>query len=319
MYYGEEKALQMSKSLLPCKRRKTARRNKKHIARRLRRKVKQELSQIREEDDYYEDHLDFDFHDDAAVERSYMVNDRRDMDKLGPFISWATAKAKDIPDGEKYDYIKSILPGSGFIIQDHAMSHLEWEDGFYKNPVERWWRYSQPKKPKITDEQFLKALREIVEDGRAHRCLNRAIRLFQDQNLVAYTEDIIPISSRAERFFRKVKNFKNEPRLLLGLHDIESFYKDVVKASKAPSGKAFDRSELIIDDKLIEMKERELRYLGVRIFNNRVRLYSPERNHRPYKILKKFIEEWISSDFPDYNKLDNIRIKINPAEKYYWW
>lgn len=249
MYYGDEKALQMSRSLLPSTARKSAREEKKIIARRKRRKVKQALHKIKCEEDYYEENLDFDYQYDAKWERSYMVRERQSADKIGPFINWAKAKAAHIPDGEKLDYIRSILPGSGFIIIDHALSHLEWVEGFEKNPLEfwSWWRYGRKNRDEIRREDVLRALHEIAKNRKLVEILNNLIRKlhaktywYRHKKTEVYRYPIIRYvdgEKVIKGYNEEVRHFYHDydktigARVLMGAFDVDDFFDDIERAS----------------------------------------------------------------------------------------
>lgn len=314
MYYGEEKALEMSRSLLPCNKRKSARKEKSRVARRLRRNVKQKLHNIREEDDYYDSQLDYDYYEDAAIERSEMVWNRRSRDKLGPFMSWAEAKAKEIPDGEKYHYIKSLLPGSGFIIQDHAMSHLEWLDGFHQNPIERYY-YRRPVVEKLSDEEMAEYLKEIVIDSKAHRLLNDAIKRFH-HNVTWYYKyrEFDPELEKMKTHSGQITH-KVSPRVLKGLGDIESFMRDLKLACNVPNIKV-KNGESTLNKKYRKLIGRDTiqwsSQAGTLYYASARNLISPHRHPEWRKALNNFIKVWRKLDYIDYEKLRNVKVKANP-------
>jgi hypothetical protein len=306
MLYGEEKALEMSRSLLPSSGRKSARRAKARLNRRLRRAAKQRLHTIHEEDDYYESNLDFDYRDDGQHERYWIVGDRRGADKVNHFIRWAKARAAHIPNGEKYYYIKSLLPGSGFIIVDHAMGHLEYTEGFERNIYEFGWRYRyrQPR-PKISKEQIKEYLREIIIDNRAHKLLNNFIKRSHNSVVWDYKVKVWDKYHDDGFYFetRSVKKGKG-PRVLKGLHDIDHFIDDIKRAFKAPSYIKKPKPEFvgITGSRYTYNKQ----YWSSRIKNP---------NHHPeWKVAAtRFINAWLE-DRDDYGKLHQLLLSSNDRQ-----
>lgn len=319
MYYGEEKAFQMSRSLLPCSKRKSARDNKKRVAKKLRRKIKQKLSQIRAEDDYYDNHLDFDFYDDASIERGDMMWERRGRDKVGPFMNWAEAKAKHIPDGEKYHYIKSILPGSSFIIQDHAMSHLEWVKGFERNPAERWYWYSGRRRvnsKKISIGELKRHLYDIICDGRGHRALNTLLKRFHNTVTWSYTYEVYDEEKERVVTNRGEHRFKSKARTLLGIHDIDTFIADLDKSASARPVYRKARYD--------ELNKKYRKLLGVDVVcwnksaSGRIALRNPNYHPEWKRVVSLFVREWIKMDEPDYESLEKIKCKFEDFRYNYY-
>jgi len=222
--YGDEKVRQMVRSILPSSRRRSARLGKAKLNRRLRRNARQALSEIRSEEDWLDD--DTDFWDDGEHERSWIVADRRGADKTNHFCHWAEVKAKDIPDGEKMDYIKGVIKGKGVIIE-HAYSHLEWIDGFDKNPYS--WRYSY--RHRDTREVFAaadirKVMQEILEDSWAHRKLNDMLKRHKKYVTWYVYEEVVThkLYGESTSAMKYVPYHKTgELELLLGVHNVEKF------------------------------------------------------------------------------------------------
>ncbi len=284
----------MSRSLLPSTGRKRAKQAKAKLNRKLRRVAKQHLHIIREEDDYYESNLDFDYCDDGQYERYGIVSDRRGADKINHFIHWAKVKAADVSDGDKYYYIKSLLPGSSFIIVDHAMGHLEYTEGFERNPLEFGWRYYSPPKPKISKEQIKEYLREIIIDNRAHKLFNNFIKRSHRSVIWTYKVKVLDKLHEDGFYFETYSIIKGKgPRVIKGLHDIDHFIDDTKRANKAPA----------------YIKKPKLDIVGIdRCYNKQYwdsRIVNP--NHHPeWKIAAtRFILAWLK-DREDYGKLHKL-------------
>jgi hypothetical protein len=311
MLYGEEKVKEMSRSLLPSAGRKRARRKKVELSRKLRRVCRKKLRSIREEDDYYESNLDFDYFDDGQYVRTNIVGSRRGADKLGPFLSWAEAKAAHIPDGEKYHYIKSLLPGSGFIIVDHAMGHLEGREGFDRNPLARRGYYYTKPKPRITEDQVKGYLREIIIDNRSHKLLNNFIKNAHRSVVWEYKVKVWD-NNHEDGFYFKTKFVKkdNGPRTIRGLHDIDHFIDDIVLAYKAPSRVSKGK-----DESLIGLKNQGAYnpYQSNRINN--------PLSHPEWKVAAtNFIEAWLKDKY-DYGKLHRLSYSDDSlylTQNFYW-
>ncbi len=324
MYYGDEKALQMSRSLLPSTARKSAREEKKLIARRKRRKVKQALHKITCEDDYYEDNLGFDYHFDAKWERSYMVRDRQSADKIGPFINWAKEKAKHIPDGEKLDYIRGILPGSGFIIIDHALSHLEYVEGFERNPYSwRRWYWGNRDRKEIRRNDVIEALKEISKNRKLIEILNALIRRLHSKTYwyrhkktevnrvkVYKTIDGERVQTGVKE---EVRNYYHSydkttgPRLLMGNFDVEDFFGDIEFAARA--------------DKLIWADGNFCHSDGEAYVNN------PQYHPEWKRAIKVFVDAWMDNpnnfeklkSLPELDYFDRTYYYSKKSPKSYTW
>lgn len=239
MYYGEEKKKEMMRSILPSRAPKFAKENKRSINRKLRREAKRSLRKIQCEEDWYEESLDFDWNYDGQKDRSWIVAVRRNADKLAHFEKWAMKKAKDVPDGEKMGYIKSILPSKGSLIYQHALDHLRFLPGFESNPYYYSWRL-QYKRRTFDKEDLKEALKSICDKREVHIYFNdmirrRACNVTWEILLREWFEYIKPYnSSIPKRMWEKVRltqcSLKDKtpgPRILMGTYDIDDFIKDI--------------------------------------------------------------------------------------------
>ncbi len=127
-----DKARDIARSLLPCKNREAARRDKAKVHRTERRGAREELS-------YYEGRLDREVERelieeecvpttrpgiDYRVEIASNVMVRRWGDKLGPFLRWARAKTRTLRDPRrKLARVKKLL-GASTLITEHALGHF---------------------------------------------------------------------------------------------------------------------------------------------------------------------------------------------------
>lgn len=117
MYYGEEKRLQMARSILPSTWRGKARRFKQLDKRAARRRVAEALRGYDEELDEAVDLLE-----DASVAVGCVVWQRRGRDKVNPLGRWAEAVTLAVPEESRLSRLRGVLPRN--LIGDHALLHL---------------------------------------------------------------------------------------------------------------------------------------------------------------------------------------------------
>lgn len=222
--YGEEKTLQMMRSILPSKARKGTREDKRHAKKASRAKIRQALN------NYDAERIDYRSYPD--VEISNIVWERRAADKLSHFERWAVEITKHLPKEERLPYLKRMLPDN--LIGRHAYSHLERIDelGYY------WDRYSATRVPVTPFRELLPdLLRGCVVDG-SQVMLNRKIKeAHQGSHLVRRGMNFdykkgegddakYHVLGRASYDVEKCDHCE-KPRLFLGLGDIDSFIADI--------------------------------------------------------------------------------------------
>lgn len=137
--YGEEKLLQISRSILPSKQRENARFEKRYTARSERRISRQKLKS-------FEDYDELDFNIPIKRRFSFTVQNRRNADKLSHFEKWAEHKADSFGNtpSERLAKLRKILPKG--LIGEHAISHLEWLDKYNVRIFnDRGWRKTKVK------------------------------------------------------------------------------------------------------------------------------------------------------------------------------
>lgn len=197
----KDKARDVARSVLPSKRRRTAREDKRQFHQANRRNQNQinhdilrsttvcEDGEIRTDpelfDDYGPRHVIDGYSartkkDGATYEFDigYIVRERRDRDKLGPLLSWARATERHKMVGwsvhDKLAYFKAILPDT--LQGRHALSHIETAldlltDDTYGRRYRRWNR-----EPPKTKEQFTVAVEAILSRPKDERRLHDFIR-----------------------------------------------------------------------------------------------------------------------------------------------
>lgn len=244
MLHSEEKTRQMMRSILPSKSRENASYEKKALNRKLRRKSNMATKSLLSELDWEESTFDFNY--DAQEVRTYIVKDRRGADKLSHFIRWAEHKTKDIPDGSKMPHIKSILNGKG-LIYEHACGHLRGLNGFEENP-NTLRRFSASNRRDLYKEDLIEALEKICNVRKFHRYLNDTLRnekVKVYQHRIVRKEEIVYYDTiyrdgvmvnvgepKVRIHYHTVNEDVTMPtRLLMGVHDINDFVEDIIKAS----------------------------------------------------------------------------------------
>lgn len=146
----DQKTRDMARSILPSTGRHLARKRKKIAAGRARAQERALLDRlVRRVDDLdgVEDRLDA--YDVYPTDRAWLVNARRDADKVAPLIRWTEARVERTPRLAQGDfaarrsYFASLLGDT--VVGRHALSHIEhllgeenpWQNGSY--PGEPTW------------------------------------------------------------------------------------------------------------------------------------------------------------------------------------
>lgn len=123
MDYGDAKVKTMARSLLPSRRRKGAREDKRLAHRHHRRQVSERLGQLRWCD--YDDFIPSVVHNNNW--RIHEIKwERRAADNVSAVERWAEALTKDVPKGERVPFMKGLLPDN--LIGRHALTHLDFLD-----------------------------------------------------------------------------------------------------------------------------------------------------------------------------------------------
>jgi hypothetical protein len=145
MYRRKSKAHDMARSILPSTARKGARDDKRNFHKRHRAKIREVL----ETTDDWEDEGYLDPNWMPRKDGFYwdVVEGRRGSDKLNHFVHWAKRITDHLPQEDKMDYIRPMLPPG--LIGAHAESHL------YELRPDRYHRYrgwsysSEPEDPRV--------------------------------------------------------------------------------------------------------------------------------------------------------------------------
>lgn len=146
MTYGQSKNRDMVRSILPSTKRRLARGEKRNLNRIRRTNVKQilrtSLDAVKVEDDLENSTYDVEFYvtkiaeADAQYSRDikYVVNVRRDGDKIAPFQRWAVHQVKDLRLEDRLSQLRASMPDN--LPVRHAISHLTFLEEFDTN--DKW-------------------------------------------------------------------------------------------------------------------------------------------------------------------------------------
>lgn len=219
MYFGDEKTRQMVRSLLPSTMRKAARQMKKVAKKRAKIVNRRLVKKMLINQDEYEETL----FEDSRNDIRYVVRNRRDADKVGPFVSWVVKKTKDIPQENRKSFVRGLVPPN--TIGDHALTHLPYlgfdhpnEEILKQLQAESWKGRVQKNNP----NPYQELVRKTIERG-LHSELNRSMKHFPNH----VPDGFYPGYYQFPRF--KVIG-PTRPRKLLGLHDVTNFVTDVLNA-----------------------------------------------------------------------------------------
>lgn len=221
MVYGEDKAHEMARSLLPSTWR-GAQRAKAHIHRASRRRSKLEVARaLREKEDDGALELPA-IEGDEARELRWVVQDRRGADKVNPFIRWATAVTRELPRESRLSHVRGCVPRG--VIGEHAVEHLRGTRAF-EDPREREWRmarWGRHERPWLDRGEYAELLREVVRTG-GHRLFNKFV-LARHVTRAGCVEYRRPDPHHPGRFIEELALARPQSlRLLLGLHDVLPF------------------------------------------------------------------------------------------------
>ncbi len=198
-YMRKDKARDIARGVLPSTARKGARENKRafHAKRRhnqnqtdhalARHLAVEENGRLHTDVDLYDDFEDPIIHDGYHAstkgkatsyndDMSEIVSDRRDADKLGPLISWATATEKNKMAGwdvaDKIAYFKAVLPDT--LQGRHALGHVQSALGLHNDEFYyRFGRYAPT--PPYTKERFRADLARHLSTNKARAALREHV------------------------------------------------------------------------------------------------------------------------------------------------
>lgn len=236
--HGEAKIKDMCESILPSTRRKGAREDRKTVHRNTRRRVRRWDGENEKFDPLY----------DPTHKVREIMWDRRQGDKLGGFIRWATAITKDLPLEKRLPHIKRLLPDN--LIGRHAISHLVYLDHFAVPQDHEFWL--RPRSNRTTTEfPLAEKLYEVIAGGnlkafnlaikKAHTSATWSNRWFRTDayKWVRIAEPGHRVFDKATRSYH-VTPCSCRPRVLLGAHDVNDFIAEITKSQHREWKKAVD-------------------------------------------------------------------------------
>lgn len=202
----DEKTRDMCRSVLPSTSRKSIRERRRIIHKRQRGRELAAVTDYRRAPDPAS--ADPDLRGQYTRDITEMVWDRRSADKVGPLVRWAEATIaadpvlRSAPLCEQVAYFAGLLPDT--TIGRHAVQHIEMA---LKRREWRAWgqKRKEPDGPRPEAVAMADQLQRILGSG-LHGVLNRELRWVS-----------VAVDTRS---FRLVPP---EPRLLLGIHDVEAF------------------------------------------------------------------------------------------------
>ncbi|WP_395813633.1 hypothetical protein [Archangium minus] len=169
----------MTRSLLPSKNREAARHARALVHRAARRQSRVEMAQLARNPETFEDRAGLDA--DTTGEIRLVVSRRRGGDKLSPFIRWARATTRSLPQHSRMGHLRNLVPRG--VIGDHALFHLSHEKDFEHPDVLAWlearqraWRAS--KRPPLLDPgEQAELLRALLRAPGGHRAFNQWLQV----------------------------------------------------------------------------------------------------------------------------------------------
>ncbi|HYO59042.1 hypothetical protein [Archangium sp.] len=237
MSYGQEKSREMARSLLPSKNRESARHERAHIHRTARRRNREELARLARDPESFEDVAGLDA--DANERIRVMVWRRRSGDKIAPFIRWAKAITRPLPQRSRMSHIRSLVPRG--VIGEHALQHLEDVKGFghpnetaLRDARQRAW-VSARRPSRMDRGEQAELLRALLQAPGGQRAFNRWL---QAHHVIEYRQEkrrrpcpCEPGCTVMETVNVPVGNTR--ARVLLGLHDVLPFLTEQHQAMNA--------------------------------------------------------------------------------------
>ncbi|AKF87168.1 hypothetical protein MFUL124B02_38775 [Myxococcus fulvus 124B02] len=243
MLYGDEKSLQMARSLLPSQWRAQARQHRALLSRSTRRAVRVRVSRMALEPDLFEDCAELD--EDAASKMGGVVSRRRRSDKVNPFIRWAKHRTAEELRDSRLSRIRGTVPEG--VIGAHALGHLRGEKHFMSTAElarskAHFWRG----KSRRSSERGLMAqlLRELLRIPGGQKAFNGYLKRASAKGWSRR------LGHDGQR--RVVFHGDDSLRLLLGVHDVLPFLDAIEVHARRPldwrrSGKPASTRWLALD------------------------------------------------------------------------
>lgn len=233
MYCPQEKALEMSNTLLAANRNaaRSARKNKRHWhgRRRSARRTEEHLYEGVSVDNALEMADGFEECEISRVskalakvesDRKYEVFDRREGDRLNLYFRWARGVTEGMVPADRMQYIADTTPVDPYLIS-HAMLHLRFADGFRDGQWnlfdDRYWR---------TKAQTRRRYERVQQHDRAMiaKCLLKIVDTGQHDEFNRRVGGMIKVMRRGGVWEQVSLIRKFE-----GIHDIEAYTEQVMR------------------------------------------------------------------------------------------
>lgn len=227
--YGDKKVKDMVRSILPSTARQRARTEKAKANRAARRGVNMSMSDITRDPDEYDGIADF---GDAELpgELATVISDRRGYDKTAPIQKWAKAVTSGDPE-TRLAKIASLLPNN--TIGRHVIQHVKFMAEFDQEREARnlLGLHRRKKYVTVTDAERAVMLEEIITRG-LHAHFNKAMRLGHRSVKELVKGTGVYDINKVYIYAKYILKGPQSGRMLLGLHDIKPFLKDVRDATQ---------------------------------------------------------------------------------------
>jgi hypothetical protein len=248
MIYGDEKRLEMARSILPSTSAGTFKKRKKWVKKANRAEVRNALRVTQlDEDNEPSDKVDINGYPDHEIR--YLVGERRGADKVGPFMRWAVEVTRDIPVESRLSYVRGLLPKN--LIGEHAVGHVAFLEEFRFGEHNSWFSNYTPETPSEVEARRsaeaaarIETLKEICRSGWGLGALNAALmnghvhhEWVMGWEGYKVQETSFSGKVRTVRKFRPAKSKKvgpAKPRLLKNIPDILPFLEDLSTAACRP-------------------------------------------------------------------------------------
>jgi hypothetical protein len=209
MSYGRDKVRDMTRSILPSCAGKGAKDELRRIKKAGRKRVAAQLHDLRGErgvveDGFWDSEADLDYYPYRSIK--YAVRDRRDADKIGPILRWATAKTAHLPQQERLEHLTRFI-GRDTLAERHAWTHLETASDLRDNKVYYGFLSTNPYYGERLDREVLREAITVAVNYR-HGDLNRMLK-----------ED----HTRPSRAYRVSYEPCREDHVIRGIGEVDAF------------------------------------------------------------------------------------------------
>ena len=178
MVYGDEKIREMSRSILPSKKRKAAKFGKRAAKQAHRRQSHKDVAGIVACEERFDSSPDL--FSDSNVRESVMM--RRYADKEAPLMRWAKVVTRQLRPIDRLAHIKAILPNSSGVVGLHAGQHIAFMEEMKDPTAPRRpsWQEARRARAKAESRALLHIARTLLQRPWLEASANRALRAATD-------------------------------------------------------------------------------------------------------------------------------------------